>query len=1818
MKLSKKLLFFVAIAFFAFSFCVFADFIEAKEMTQEEISQSVKLSKADRMNILNSLPQALTNEWIDLVVSASNAEDQAIVLILREAVRGKIRDYLLVEAPRELGIEIVKIGYKLGKIAFTADMSALLKELESMTVKESLKYLGEWLNGNKIKVGAGNINFSYKNNDKEEQKHKIQYIIVFKPESEKKGEAIIKIYSKNYLDAPSPKGSIGGAVGVGGIGIASGEISPFILTIKGSVNREQIGWWKSQFMHQYSWVSQPDISISFPSEVPEFDFKEKGFFEKIGDSITGFFKKIGNFFGRASIIEPPNINIQEGPGILAEIRALFEDILEQLKLISERLSQSQQEELGQKLKQEIEEIEQEGDLEELAKKLADLKARLDALFKEMNQAEAQDEDEEDKEEEKGEKGLIINQVCAGFNKSSNEFVQIYNPTDKNIILQGNFKLKLVNSSNNSTNKSIDWIKTEIPAKAYFLLVGGELIVNNKALTPDAKFSSQLTSVSGVIIEDKDGNILDKVAWGTKSKSPPQSAVETKGKILENGLLTDQSLARKNYIDTNNNELDFQLIDSPAPINSLFDTIILTQNEQGESEGNEQEEQNNSGSTGGGGSRGGSGDSNGGTISPSPKILISEVQIERETKLQDFVELYNPSNNSVDISHWRLKKRNQKGTESSIRVFPDGSFIPGKGYFLWVSSKDENYSSSLGADVFSTAYLTENESIALFDKQQEIIDAIAWGSGHDGAFVEGQAIDINPRTRDIVGEWLDEIGFTGTRTPNPSFIFYQSIGRKVSPSDGYQDTDNNIDDFEIQNPTPKAENETFIEPILQDILEEIDSTPPETEITSSPPVLTNQIEAIFSFKSNEEGSTFECRLDAQDWESCDSPKTYSDCSEGQHQFLVRATDLFLNTDITPAEYIWTVDTDIESPIISLFDLDTDSEFYTNERTVGVIISIPVFEQGLEWLLSENSEIPVESSPHWQTIEPETFILSEFDGTKTVYIWSKDGVGNISVLGNSSSIVLDTLAPSSQVIDLEEIQDSIDFSVSWSGSDVTGIAYYDIQVKDSLINIWQDWKDKTNEANAQFIMGEDGHTYYFRSRAEDLAGNLEDWPGSEQGDTFALVDLSGQDDDGQDDDSGQDDNATSTSTNATSSFANGLIISEVRANGTDEFVEIYNPTDQEIPLDGLYLSYFSENRDWNDPYINYAFPTSTIASQEYYLIGFGEYPKTGEPVADWDSSGGNLSNYSGAIGIFSRNPKNSSTSTEAGAKAEIFKIDALGWGNPIVKEGEPAVTSGTDKSLIRKIEPDLNGYLEYIDTNNNKSDFSSQISTPGVQNLHNYSDLDGDGIIDSFDATTTISQDIWLLAGEYSFKNLEIIDSANLFVLSDVDLIGFKGVKIIAENLFISKNSSINADNNGYSDAIDESRNYSNPITLGSAGEDIHISTGSSCSGTRHGGNGGGAIILEISSILDVLGTISANGEQGLKNINFCPASDSGNGGSIYVTANVIKGSGKIETNSGNAYDTGDSGAGGQIALYYNQNQFTGDITAFGRTNNYMNRTGNTGTVYFSSTQDKLVIKNQKNNGVYLLENSLSGLNELEFDNTKVAVSAGVGLQADEILIKNSLFEAGIQEVFDITANNFSLINSGIVANLNIQTTELWIDSNSYFSADVIGYQKDEGPGCGLLNNSGASYGGIGGKNSTSSIYGSSTKPIDFGSGAKSMLSTGRPGGAGAGKIFIRVADNFQLDGEIRANGEDGKLKTGGGPAMGGGSGGSVYIIANNFFGSGTIYANGGKSSSFSGAGGGGRIAVYSDNIGFSGVIEALGGTQKNYSVYAGGDGTVYLK
>jgi hypothetical protein len=116
----------------------------------------------------------------------------------------------------------------------------------------------------------------------------------------------------------------------------------------------------------------------------------------------------------------------------------------------------------------------------------------------------------------------------------------------------------------------------------------------------------------------------------------------------------------------------------------------------------------------------------------------------------------------------------------------------------------------------------------------------------------------------------------------------------------------------------------------------DADPPETTIASGPSGPTNDPTPTFGFSSDEPGSSFECRFDADSFAPCSGPGDSHTASpplaDGAHTFEVRATDPADNTDPTPASRTFTVDTQPPS----------DTTLSSPSHTVGVASSDPTVD------------------------------------------------------------------------------------------------------------------------------------------------------------------------------------------------------------------------------------------------------------------------------------------------------------------------------------------------------------------------------------------------------------------------------------------------------------------------------------------------------------------------------------------------------------------------------------------------------------------------------------------------------------------------------------------------------------------------------------------------------------------------------------------------------------------------------------------------------------------------------------------------------------
>ncbi len=360
-------------------------------------------------------------------------------------------------------------------------------------------------------------------------------------------------------------------------------------------------------------------------------------------------------------------------------------------------------------------------------------------------------------------------------------------------------------------------------------------------------------------------------------------------------------------------------------------------------------------------------------------------------------------------------------------------------------------------------------------------------------------------------------------------------------------------------------------------------------------------------------------------------------------------------------------------------------------------------------------------------------------------------------------------------------------------------------------------------------------------------------------------------------------------------------------------------------------------------------------------------------------------------------------------------------------------------------------------------------------------------------------------------------------------------------------------------------------------------------------GGGGFRLTVNGLLELDGTISANGLPGLVR-----GAGGGAGGSVLLDVRTLTGSGVISADGGAGdLPAGGGGGGGRIAVYWGRpagsspgsNSFAGTISAKGGAGFLA---GGAGTIYMTGAGklgNQLLADNGGQRGTNTLVTSLSYSDDLR-------VAGGAVVVSSQPLTFWSL---------DVLTNSAVLVSNQTLTVAGDAT----IQAGAALLADGLGYGPAAGPGAGNNLESpkgGGSHGGIGGANITVVGSGSIQSPTTWGSGGGNASgSTVAPyGGSGGGAVNLNVTGKLTVDGRISANGNPGGLNSGGG------AGGSVWLTVGTLAGTGAISANGGDGNGTAGGGGGGRVAIAYKTNSFNSLVTAFGGPGS----VAGGAGTVY--
>ena len=158
-----------------------------------------------------------------------------------------------------------------------------------------------------------------------------------------------------------------------------------------------------------------------------------------------------------------------------------------------------------------------------------------------------------------------------------------------------------------------------------------------------------------------------------------------------------------------------------------------------------------------------------------------------------------------------------------------------------------------------------------------------------------------------------IGSNGWYTSNVTVHFICSdagSGIASCPADQILSTEGSSISSTAQTATDNAGNTSASSNI---VTVKIDKTQPVSAFDSTPSSISNSNSATFNFHATDTNgiASSDCKIDADLYSTCTSPKSYSGLSDGSHTVSVRSTDTAGNIEST-ATFTWTVDT--SAPVI----------------------------------------------------------------------------------------------------------------------------------------------------------------------------------------------------------------------------------------------------------------------------------------------------------------------------------------------------------------------------------------------------------------------------------------------------------------------------------------------------------------------------------------------------------------------------------------------------------------------------------------------------------------------------------------------------------------------------------------------------------------------------------------------------------------------------------------------------------------------------------------------------------------------------------------
>ena len=181
---------------------------------------------------------------------------------------------------------------------------------------------------------------------------------------------------------------------------------------------------------------------------------------------------------------------------------------------------------------------------------------------------------------------------------------------------------------------------------------------------------------------------------------------------------------------------------------------------------------------------------------STNVVISEIQLAGADADDEFVELYNPTSNAVDLAGWRLLRKSSAGASQNL-VSSMSGMIPAHGYFLVAKS---DYDDTVTPDLFysaSSSAMPANSSVLLYsDAAVTLIDKVGIGNA------------IDPESGSVATPSAN--GSVERKANSSSTIDSMVSGIDMLLGNG-EDTDNNFSDFILRETSQPQNSQSALEP-----------------------------------------------------------------------------------------------------------------------------------------------------------------------------------------------------------------------------------------------------------------------------------------------------------------------------------------------------------------------------------------------------------------------------------------------------------------------------------------------------------------------------------------------------------------------------------------------------------------------------------------------------------------------------------------------------------------------------------------------------------------------------------------------------------------------------------------------------------------------------------------------------------------------------------------------------------------------------------------------------------------------------------------------